>query len=463
MTIRSEISGDVEAVRGRCRTFGIFLFSVAVLFFFIAIPVSAEEFPVIETGYTYVDGVKCNSFTYPSDSQISHAGLSDGKIAYNKDSVIYIWDSVTGETKTFDTTELAERKDNWITFWMEIRCLDISNGVAYYSLNLHTTTNTGTSGSPKGLFSFDGVNNKNIISRHLIDDLLADNNLVLEKDYSLYDEESIIDFMRLRIYSHDSGQVITIDNRTEISDPMGFGEHKVAILANGISIPLKSDARLPGDGIEVFDLEPALGGGTVGQIVIPGATDLSSNEKVDVNQDCFSERYFVWMKGVKTVSGGEDQYQCKLYATDLNTLENTVLATRDDASFWLYAYAVDGDYAVYKNDGKIFLYHIPDGEEKEIRITGNEEFEVGDIVEFDEGQLLVRAYPKDYPGYEPSEYEIWFVDLNPFINPVEAGETGIATTGSTEPGKTETPLSPVVSVFSLLTAAVVFAGLRGRK
>ena len=444
---------------------GMFLFSLAILLFFIVIPACAEESSVIETGYTYVDGDSCDVFTYPAVDKFSHIGLSGGKVAYSKDKdpLIYIWDSGTGETKTFDTTVIAEKKDDWISFWMDIECLDISNGVVYYSLDVDQTTPTGTSASSKGLFSFDGENNENIISQHFIDELLADNDLVLVKDFSDFDGEPHIENMRLRVYSHDSGVIITIDNRTHISDPIGFGEYKVAILADGMNIPVRSDARLPSDGIVVFDLAPALRGGEVGQIVIPGATDLSSNEKVDVSQDCFSDRYFVWMKGLKTVNGGEDQYQCKLYATDLITLENTVLATRDDISFWLYAYAVNGDYLVYKNEGKIFLYHIPDGERKEIRITGNDEFEVGDIVEFDEGQLLVRAYPKEYSGYEPNKYEIWFVDLNPFVNPVEAGDTEIAMAGSNEPGNPETPLSPVVSVFALLTAVTLFAGSQGKR
>ena len=440
------------------------MLSIAVVLFFIAIPAGAEEFPVIETGYTYVDGDTCDLFSFPATDKFSHMGLSGGKIAYSKDKdpLIYIWDSGTGETKTFDTTVIAEKKDDWISFWMDIECLDISNGVVYYSLDVDQTTPTGTSASSKGLFSFDGENNENIISQHFIDELLADNDLVLVKDFSDFDGEPHIENMRLRVYSRENRDIITIDNHTEINDLIGIGEYKVATLARSFNSETDGD-RVRNDGIIIFNIEPVLSGGKVEEIVVPEATDISSAEKVAIDQDCFSDRYFVWSKGVKTSDGDNDQYQSTLYVTDLDTLENTAIDTNEHLYFGLYAYAIDGDYLVYKNEDKIFLYHIPEGERKEIRITGNEEFEVGDIVEFDEGQLLVRAYPKEFAGYEPSEYEIWFVDLNPFINPVEAGETGIAATGSTEPGKAETPLYPVVSVFALLTAVTLFAGSRGRR
>jgi signal peptidase I len=315
------------------------------------------------------------------------------------------------------------------------------------------------------LFSYDGKNTKNIISNHYITDLLADNNLVLVKDISEYPDEPLSEVMKLRIYSQNDDNIITIDNRTQISDPMGFGESKVAVLADGISLhsPISGD-RLPSEGIAVFDLKSAFSDGTVKQIKTPYARDISSDEKVDVNQDCFSDRYFVWMKGVKTVNGGEDQYQCKLYATDLNTLENTVLATEDDISFWLYSYAVDGDYSVYKNDGKIFLHYIPNGERKEIIISGNNEFEVGDIVEFDEGQLLVRAYPKEYESYEPTEYEIWFIDLNSYINPVkETGTETIAQDDKNNAGKTKTPVLLILPIFAILTVFIIFIRSFGKK
>ncbi|ADN37245.1 hypothetical protein Mpet_2501 [Methanolacinia petrolearia DSM 11571] len=442
------------------------MLSIAVIFFLLAIPAGAEEYPTIETGYTYIDGDSCDVFTYPSVDKLSHMGLSNGEVAYSKDKdpLIYIWDNRTGETNTFDTTVIAEKKDTWISFWMEIKCLDISKGAVYYSLSTHKTTPTGTSASSKGLFSFDGANNENIVSQHFIYELLADNSLVLVKDFSYFDGEPHIENMRLRVYSHDSGDIITIDNRTEINDPMGFGEYKVAVLSLS-SISETVGDRVQNDGIVVFDIEPALAGGEVKEIVIPDATEISSDEKVNVNQDCFSDRYFVWSKGVKTSDGDNGQYQSTLYVTDLDTLENTAIDTNEHPDFGLYAYAVDGDYLIYKNDDGIFLYNIPDGEKKEIRITGNDEFEVGDIVEFDEGELLVRAYPKDYPGYEPSEYEIWFVDLNPFINPVEAeaSETGAVETGSNEPGNPETPLSPSVSVFALVAVFVVFAVLQGKR
>ena len=443
----------------------MFLFSIAILLFFIVIPACAEESSVIETGYTYVDGDTCDVFSFPATDKFSHLGLSKGEVAYSKnndDPLIYKWNSKTGELKTFDTTELAEKKEDWISFWMEIKCLDISNGVVYYSLSTHKTTPTGTSASPDGLFCFDGVINENVIQRHFIDDLLVGNNLVLIKDSSDYTDEPQIDTMRLRIYSSDSRDVITIDNRTDISDPIGFGEKKVAVLAHGIGSH-ESDDRIPSDGIAVFDLVPALTGGKVEQITIPEAIDISSDEYVNVDQDCFSDRYFVWTKGRGITGEDSDRFHCNLYVTDLNTLQNTIIDSKDDLFFGHYAYAVDSDYLVYKNEDKIFLYHIPDGEKTEIRITGNNEFEVGDIVEFDEGQFLVRAYPKEFAGYEPSEYEIWFVDLNPFINPVEAGEIGAVETDNNEPGKTEAPLSPVVSVFSLLTAAALFTGSWGKR
>ena len=131
--------------------------------------------------------------------------------------------------------------------------------------------------------------------------------------------------------------------------------------------------------------------------------------------------------------------------------------------FGLYAYAVDGDYLVYKNEGKIFLYHIPDGEKKEIRITGNDEFEVGDIIEFDEGQFLVRAYPKDYPGYDPNEYEIWFVDLNPYINPTGTSETGTTLPATSAPETRETPVLLVVPGLAVLIVFALFAFSLWRK
>ena len=88
------------------------MLSIAVILFFIAIPAGAEETLIIETGYTYVDEDTCDVFTYPAVDQFSHLGLSKGEVAYSKnndDPLIYKWNSKTGELKTFDTTELAER------------------------------------------------------------------------------------------------------------------------------------------------------------------------------------------------------------------------------------------------------------------------------------------------------------------------------------------------------------------
>ncbi|WP_245611511.1 hypothetical protein [Methanolacinia paynteri] len=437
------------------------MLSIAVIFFLLAIPVCAGEFPVIETGYTYVDGDDDVHFPYiPSDDKTSHAGLSNGEIAYSKngDPLVYIWDSGTGETKTFDTTELAEKKDNWISFWMDIRSLDLSNGVVYYSLAIHTTTPTGTSASSRGLFSFDGISNEQVSERLYTGALLADNDLVAAKDYSDFDDEPFTEVMSIHMYSHDTGELVLIDNRTEMDDPMGFGEYKVATLSEGISIPTPVPGdRVRSEGIAVFDLEPVLSGGEAGRIEVPGTTDISSNERVNLDQDCFSDRFFVWTKGKKTTEGGIDHFGSILYATDLTTLENTAIDANGNMDFGLYAYAVDGDYLVYKNEGKIFLYHIPDGEKKEIRITGNDEFEVGDIVEFDEGQLLVRAYPKDYPGYDPSEYEIWFVDLNPFINPAEGNESGDNLPAASASETRETPVLFVVPGLAVLIVFALFA------
>ncbi|MDD3978488.1 hypothetical protein L1994_00580 [Methanomicrobium antiquum] len=434
------------------------MFSIVVLFFFIAIPVSAEEYPVINTSYTYIDAGTCDVFTYPSTDQFSHLGLSKGEVAYSKDKdpFVYIWNSETGEIESFDTTEIAEENDNWISFWMEIQCLDISNGIAYYSLNIHKTTTTGTSASPKGLFRYDGLKNENVeyLSDHCIDDLLADNNLVLMKD-SWYDPESFSVLDKLRIYSSDSDELIAIDNRTDISDLIGFGKYKVVTLAQSLYSHMPGD-RIKKDGIAVFDLKPALTGGPVKEIKIPDATDISSNEQINVDQDCFSDNYFVWTKGIKTTDVDKDKFQCTLYATDLGTLENTALDSKADLSFGLYSYAVDGDYLIYKNEERIFLYEIPTGEKKEVRISGNDEFAVGDIVEFDEGQLLVRAYPKEYTGYNPSKYEIWFIDLNSYINPVEKSEPEITNSNDNDSGKAETPLSSVIPISALLTAGVFF-------
>ncbi len=474
--IWSEISDDVDAVSRCCRTLRAFIFLIVVIFFFIVIPAGAEEFPVIETGYTYVDGDTCDVFSYPATDKFSHMGLSGGMVAYSKDKdpLIYIWDSGTGETKTFDTTEVAVKKDDWFSFWMEIKCLDISDGVVYYSLSTHRTTPTGTSASTEGLFSFDGENNEKIFD-HLVVNLCADNDLVLIEDFSWYDWEEFTNLNRLRIYSHDTGEMITIDDCGETNDHIGLGDGNAAVAI--IVLSSESGVRIPEDGVTVFRLPPDFSEGSVETVTIPSSTGYSYREgSMIVSRDCFSGDILIWSKEVSANANGsgEDGWNI-LYATDLNTLEDIVIDRIEEPIeeinepmdnfdlFGFYSYAVDGDDLIYRKDDRIFLYHIPDGEKKEIRITGNDEFEVGDIIEFDEGQLLVRAYPKDYPGYDPNEYEIWFIDLNPVINPDEAGETGIATTGSTEPGKTEAPLSPVVSVFSLLTAAVVFAGLRGKR
>ena len=449
----------------RCRTLKIPVLAMAFMLIFIVIPTSAEDFSSIDVGYTYIDGDTCDVFSYPAVDQFSHMGLSKGKVAYSKDKgpLIYIWDSRTGEIKTFDTTELADKKDDWISFWMEIKSVDISNGVAYYSLSTHKTTPTGTSSSSDGLFSFDGLNNVNIdsLSDHNIDDLLADNNIILMKD-SWYDPESFSVLNKLRVYSSETEKVIIIDDKTQISDPIGFGEYKVATLAHSFG-PQDSNDRVPGEGIAVFNLVPALAGKEVEQITIPEATDISPDEKVDVNQDCFSDKYFVWTKGWGITGRDRDRFQCNLYVTDLSTIQNNVIDTRDDLSFGLYTYAVDGDHLFYKNDDRIFLYHIPDGDRKEIRITGNEEFEVGDIVEFDEGQLLLRAYPKEFAGYEPSEYEIWFVDLNPYINSAGINESDEGITGTMGVNIKEIPVVLIVPTLAVIIVFVLFTVLIWRK
>ncbi|WP_421909800.1 hypothetical protein [Methanolacinia petrolearia] len=348
---------------------------------------------------------------------------------------------------------------------MDIRSLDISNGVVYYSLAIHTTTPTGTSASSRGLFDFDGISNEQVSDRLYTDELLADNDLVVAKGSSDFEDEPFTEVMSMHVYSHDTGKLVLIDNRTDLDGPMGFGEYMVATLSESISIPTPVPGdRLRSEGIAVFDLEPVLAGGKAGRIEIPGTTGIASNERVNLDQDCFSDKFFVWTKGKKTTEGGIDHYGSILYATDLNTLENTVIDTNDEnMDFGLYAYAVDGDYLVYKNEGKIFLYHIPDGEKKEIRITGNDEFEVGDIIEFDEGQFLVRAYPKDYPGYDPNEYEIWFVDLNPYINPTGTSETGTTLPATSAPETRETPVLLVVPGLAVLIVFALFAFSLWRK
>ncbi|MDD3978414.1 MAG: hypothetical protein PHI15_09740 [Methanomicrobium sp.] len=172
-----------------------------------------------------------------------------------------------------------------------------------------------------------------------------------------------------------------------------------------------------------------------------------------INQDCFSGDILIWPKYIR----GSDEYgQSTLYATDINTLEDTYIDEKQ-GTFEAYSYAVDGNYLVYKNDGQIFLYHIPDGNKKEIIVSGNDEFEVGDIVEFDEGQLLVRAYPKEYTGYNPSKYEIWFIDLNSYINPVEESETGtIAQDNKGNAEKRQSPILLILPIFAIFVVCSIF-------
>ena len=453
------------------------MLSITVVLFFIVIPAGAEEFPVIETGYTYVDGDSCNVFTYPSVDKFSHMGLSGGKVAYSKDKdpLVFIWDSGTGETKAFDTTVIAVKKDDWISFWMDIECLDISNGVVYYSLATHTTTPTGTSASTEGLFSFDGENNEKIFD-HYLDDLRVDKDLVLLEDVSWYDWEEFTNLNRLRIYSRDTGEMITIDDCGEINDLIGFGDGNAAVAITTLSS--KSGVRIPEDGVTVFRLPPDFTEESVESVTIPSSTGYSYKEgSMIVSHDCFSGDILIWSKDISPNANGsgEDGWNI-LYATDLNTLEDTVIDRIEEPieeinepmdnfdMFGFYSYAVDGDDLIYRKDGQIFLYHIPDGEKKEIRMTGNDEFRVGDIIEFDEGQLLVRAYPKDYPGYDPNKYEIWFIDLNPVINPDagSAAEAGVTEDENSNPGTAETPLSLMVSL-AALPAAAFFLGSRGRR
>jgi hypothetical protein len=452
------------------------MLSIAVIFFLLAIPAGAEEFPVIETGYTYVDGDTCDVFSYPAVDKFSHTGLSGGKVAYSKDKdpLIYIWDSGTGETKTFDTTEVAVKKDDWISFWMEIKCLDISEGVVYYSLSTHRATHTGTSASTEGLFSFDGENNEKIFD-HLVDNLRGDEGLVFIEDASWFDQEDFTNLNRLRIYSHETGEMITIDDCGDINDLIGFGDGNAAVAITTLSS--KSGIRIPEDGVTVFRLSPDFNEGSVETVTIPSSTGYSYREgSMIVSRDCFSGDILIWSKEVSANpnGSGEDGWNI-LYATDLNTLEDTVIDRIEEPieeiiepgdifdSFGFYSYAVDGDYLIYRKDDRIFLYHIPDGEKKEIRITGNDEFEVGDIIEFDAGQLLVRAYPKEYSGYEPSKYEIWFVDLNPYINPTGTSETGTTLPATSASETRETPVLLVVPGLAVLIVFVLFAFSLWRK
>ncbi|WFN36925.1 hypothetical protein L1994_00570 [Methanomicrobium antiquum] len=419
--------------------------------------VSAEENPVINTSYSYVDKDVCNVFNYPSLDRISHMGLSKGEVAYSKtdnDPFVYIWNSTTGETKTFDTAVIAEekKKDDWISFWMDIDCLDISNGVIYYSLATHTTTPNGTAAITEGLFSFDGTDNLKIISRHYILDIRADNDLVLIRDLSWYDWEEFTDLHRLRIYSKDDKKITTIYDKST-DNALGFEDYNIAVAAMSLDYDLPN-VRIPEDGITVFRLSPNFTEESVKSVTIPSSTNYSYLEgNMGINQDCFSGDILIWPKYIR----GSDEYgQSTLYATDINTLEDTYIDEKQ-GTFEAYSYAVDGNYLVYKNDGQIFLYHIPDGNKKEIIVSGNDEFEVGDIVEFDEGQLLVRAYPKEYTGYNPSKYEIWFIDLNSYINPVEESETGtIAQDNKGNAEKRQSPILLILPIFAIFVVCSIF-------
>ena len=454
------------------------MLSIAVIFFLLAIPAGAEEFPVIETGYTYVDGDTCDVFSYPAVDKFSHMGLRGGKVAYSKDKdpLIYIWDSGTGETKTFDTTEVAVKKDDWISFWMEIKCLDISDGVVYYSLATHTTTPTGTSASTEGLFSFDGENNEKIFD-HLVVNLCADNDLVLIEDFSWYDWEEFTNLNRLRIYSRDTGEMITIDDCGETNDHIGLGDGNAAVAITVLSS--ESGVRIPEDGVTVFRLPLDFTEESVETVTIPSSTGYSYREgSMIVSRDCFSGDILIWSKEVSANANangsGEDGWNI-LYATDLNTLEDTVIDRIEEPieeinepmdnfdRFGFYSYSVDGDYLIYRKGDQIFLYHIPDGDRKEIRITGNDEFRVGDIIEFDEGELLVRAYPKEFTGYEPSKYEIWFVDLNPYINPKGTSESGTTVPATSASETRETPVLLVVPGLAVLIVFALFAFSLWRK
>ncbi|MBP2134202.1 hypothetical protein J2128_002168 [Methanomicrobium sp. W14] len=468
----------------RCRGFlnilyKIFIYLIVTVFVSVSlISVVSAESSVINTPYTYVDGNSCNILTYPSAYHTSYMGLSMGEVAYRKyeDPLVYIWNSTTKETKTFDTKVIGEKRkaNDWISYKMGIESVDISDGIVYFSLQTSTTTPNGTCAFTEGMFSLDSDNNYEKISDGENDIV----NLRAFDDLVLMDELSDMDC--LRVYSRDTGNIITLDNRgLALNNIIGFGDNNAALSLCILSS--HQNVRKPEDGITVFRLPKNITGNSFESVTIPSSTGYSYTEgEMAVSQDCFSGDKLIWSKEVSPDydNSGENGW-AELCVTDLNTLRETVIDTINEPvgemnvvrekdnieKFGFYSYAVDGDYVVYKKSGHIYLYHIPDGMKKEIHITGNDEFEVGDIIEFDNGQLLLRAYPKDYPGYEPNKYEIWFVDLNPFINPNadNSTETGNNREGNSNLPGTESPLSPFVSLAALLITSVVFWGARRRK
>ena len=75
----------------------------------------------------------------------------------------------------------------------------------------------------------------------------------------------------------------------------------------------------------------------------------------------------------------------------------------------------------------------------------------------------MRAYPKEYSGYEPSKYEIWFVDLNPLINPAEGNESGDNLPAASASETRETPVLLVVPGLAVLIVFALFAFSLWRK
>lgn len=397
--------------------------TVLVILLLSLSPAMAAEDPVM-VNYTFIDENTVSIWDPPVRE--SHFGLSNGMVAYHKDQTIYTWDSKTGERKTLEIPPVPN-------YHTKIQALDIADRNVYYVYLKNKAK--ASRGSEGGLYRFDGKNTTLLapFSHHDILNLIADKNLLLIHDATNYQKpldsmNTNVSGAELLVYSPDRGVIMTVDNLTDMDDPIGFGGGNVVTATYSIGWGSSTEVirRHPGDGLALFTMTGFPESPLFAPISIPSGTNIgSSGGIVGFDPDCFSENYFVWKK---TTGMNTPAYHSVLYLTNLRTLKNVVLA-ETDGSFSNNLYAVDGDYVLYGRT----LYHIPTGTKTELSFNGELDrlFDNGlselsdngtqeiDIIRFNDEGLLIRTYPKAEDAGYSGKYQLFFADLGPVIH---AGE-----------------------------------------